>query len=119
MSKLITVKAVGQPDKTVLWEKNKAHPGGEVFLSTGDVAQVAKTPAVEERLRKGTLVKVSGQAEDSHGPEDDSEEGEDKPEIGAGVVMLADAGGPVDNVVAGPEAAANMPPARTKVAVKK
>ena len=25
----------------------------------------------------------------------------------------------VDNVVAGPEAAANMPPARTKVAVKK
>ena len=128
MAKHITVKAVGQPDKVALWEKNEAHPNGEVFLSTGQTGQVALTPAVQERLRKGTLVKVSQKAaeedsdtEEEEGEEEETndEEGADKPELGASVTMLTDAGsGPVANVVATPANAGETPPARGRVVKK-
>lgn len=129
MAKLITVKAVGKPNTAVLWEKNKAHPGGEVFLSTGHTAQVALTPAVQDRLRKGTLVKVSQKAaeddsdtEEEEGEEEEAneEEGADKPELGASVTMLTDAGsGPAANVVATPVNAGETPPARGRGASAK
>ena len=125
MAKYITVQAVGKPNTTILWEKNKEHPHGEVFLKPGDVAQVARTPAVNERLRKGTLVLATEQAEakttegqTDDEDEDDEEEGADKPEIGASTIMTT-ATGPVANAVAGPETGAGVGPARGRTAAKK
>lgn len=44
--------------RVALWERHPDHPGGEVFLAGAGVFEVAATPAVEARLRKGVLVAV-------------------------------------------------------------
>lgn len=38
-----------------LWERHPDHPGGEVFLYGDAIFEVARTPAVEARLRSGVL----------------------------------------------------------------
>lgn len=41
-----------------LWERHPDHPGGEIWLAGAGEFEVALTPAVEARLRNGTLVQV-------------------------------------------------------------
>jgi hypothetical protein len=61
MTGLITVKGATEDKKVVLWERNAAHPGGEVFISNdGRTHQVARTPAVARRLEGKRLVEVGG-----------------------------------------------------------
>ena len=45
-----------------LWERHPAHPGGEVWLIGAGEFDVAATPAVEARLRSGSLVLVEATA---------------------------------------------------------
>ncbi len=40
------------------WERDPAHPGGEVFVSGGAVVEVAETPMVQEALSQKRLVKA-------------------------------------------------------------
>lgn len=47
-----------QTNQVALWERHPDHPGGEVFLAGDGEFEVAATPAVETRLRKGSLVLV-------------------------------------------------------------
>lgn len=54
---LITVKAA-QTGRVALWERNPAHPGGEVFVAGDLVVQVALTPEVQTRLNNGLLLLV-------------------------------------------------------------
>lgn len=46
-------------DRVVLWERDRAHPGGEAFVASSTPARVAKTPEVERLLRAGMLVEVA------------------------------------------------------------
>lgn len=60
-ARIVTVRGTGSDDKVVLWERNAAHPEGEVFLSNdGKARQAALTPAVQARLREGRLEEVGG-----------------------------------------------------------
>lgn len=52
---LITVKA-NVEDRIALWEKNPAHPSGEVFVAGDIVATVALTDEVKIRLRNEFIV---------------------------------------------------------------
>lgn len=45
-------------NQVVLWERHPGHPNGEVFLAGNREFTVAKTPAVEARLRDGRLAIV-------------------------------------------------------------
>ncbi len=45
-------------DRTVLWEQNVAHPGGEAFIGGAGPANVAKTPAIESLLRSGLIIEI-------------------------------------------------------------
>jgi predicted flap endonuclease-1-like 5' DNA nuclease len=56
----IWVRSGEEGGRVALFERNPAHPGGEVFVAGDDVAEVALTPAVVEALRRGRLVKVDG-----------------------------------------------------------
>lgn len=47
-----------QSNQVALWERHPDHPAGEVFLAGDGIFEVAATPAVEARLRKGRLVLV-------------------------------------------------------------
>lgn len=51
---------IAQPDDNhvALWERHPAHPDGEIFLFGPGTFDVARTPAVEARLRNGSLVMV-------------------------------------------------------------
>ena len=40
------------------WERDDAHPGGEVFVGSSGTAEAAKTPAVNHALHNGRLVEV-------------------------------------------------------------
>jgi hypothetical protein len=42
----------------VLWERDEAHPNGEIFIGSDKPVQVGETAAVAERLRTGALKKV-------------------------------------------------------------
>lgn len=54
------VVQVAEPERNQveLWERHPAHPAGEVYLAGPGVFEVARTPAVEARLRNGRLVLV-------------------------------------------------------------
>lgn len=55
---MIRVKS-GLPDNRVaLWERHPDHPNGEVFIAGEGEHDVAATPAVVERLKRGALVEV-------------------------------------------------------------
>lgn len=59
MSDLITVKAVDEDRKIVLWEKHPSHPNGEAWVSgNGRTVKVARTAEVAKRIRNGVLVQV-------------------------------------------------------------
>lgn len=53
------VKAKAKSERVVLWEKDKTHPGGEVYITgNGATHKVALTPAVKSLLERGILVEV-------------------------------------------------------------
>lgn len=54
----IRVKSVLTDGRVALWDRHPEHPGGEVFIADGEVHEVARTPAVEQRIRDGSLVVV-------------------------------------------------------------
>ena len=114
MGKYIYVKGVGAKDTVALWERHPLHPNGEVFIKGEETAQVGVTPEVNKRLRKGTLVKVSGKAAADEQEEEAEEEEGSKPRIANSVASAGNPGGPVANVTAGPAAAPEMAPARGK-----
>lgn len=53
----------GNPDskRIALWERDDAHPGGEVMVGGDRVVEVAVTTEVARRLAKGTLVRVTSE----------------------------------------------------------
>lgn len=44
--------------KIALWERNPAHPTGEVLITGEQAFEVGDTPAIRAALRLGTLVKA-------------------------------------------------------------
>jgi len=56
MAELITVKGNHDSGGVALWEKNADQPAGEVRIIGNIVAQLAKTPEVEQRIWSGLLV---------------------------------------------------------------
>ena len=103
MSDLITVKAKGDKSavsRVVFWERNEAHPNGEVFLNEGETATVAITPAVHSLLKQGLLIQLEGKQRTETGSMPES--------------------APVGNVAAAPAPAAVVSPATaTAVATTK
>jgi len=72
-----------EPATIVLWERSDDHPGGEVYiLGDSGPVQVAMTPAVTQRLKRGQLVEV------------------DRPGKGAGPVAAAEVSPPSQTAVA-------------------
>lgn len=51
------VKAA-KPGRVALWERNPAHPTGEVFIHRGSPVEVAETAAVLAAVKDGRLVVV-------------------------------------------------------------
>lgn len=76
--KLIWVKSCLKPSgndpqaagPVALWEKDPAHPDGEVFVAGDKPVQVAMTSAVEEAINTKRLEKVSGPADEQDEPKD-------------------------------------------------
>jgi hypothetical protein len=66
-------------NRGVFWERDAAHPGGEVSIGPDDPpTRVAPTTAVRAAIRQGRLVEVGqdaavASAETSNGPADESE----------------------------------------------
>ena len=59
MASYITVKGAGDDRRVVLWEKDAAHPDGEIFVSNdGKEYKAGETPAVKRKLASGELVKA-------------------------------------------------------------
>lgn len=64
-SRLIVVKSNLAPeppdnaDAVALWERNEAHPDGEIYISGPQPVQVALTARVAEGLNEGRLVEVN------------------------------------------------------------
>jgi hypothetical protein len=61
MAELMTVVAGNADGRVALWERDPAHPGGEVFIAGngGPAVRVARTPAVLRALALGLLVPVT------------------------------------------------------------
>lgn len=60
----INVKGNSKDNRVALWEKNEAHPNGEIFVvNDGKNYQVAETAAVKRLLGEGSL--VEGEAGDA------------------------------------------------------
>lgn len=58
--KCISVQATARNGRVVLWEKNAAHPHGEIYVvGDGQSFEVAETAAVKRLLGEGVLVAVS------------------------------------------------------------
>jgi len=55
---MITVKSNLSANQVALWERDPAHPGGEVFIAGPGEHEVGETAAVKARLKDGWLVKV-------------------------------------------------------------
>lgn len=47
-------------NKVVLWEKDPAHPKGEVLIAGDNPVEVGLTPAVSQALRDGKVVEAGG-----------------------------------------------------------
>lgn len=55
---VITVRGAGDDKRVVLWERDEAHPDGEVVVSNdGKDHKVAETSAVKRLMAEGLLVK--------------------------------------------------------------
>lgn len=62
--KPIKVKSVADDGRTILWEVDERHPGGEIFLSNNQkVKEVFETPRINALLNSKVLVRV-GKAKD-------------------------------------------------------
>lgn len=63
------------PTRIALWERNTAHPEGEIMISgpTDQVHAVAETAGVQAAIRRGALVEVEAPAPASEQPEGDAE----------------------------------------------
>jgi len=57
-TKTVWVLSNRKDDRTVLWEQDAAHPGGEAFVGGSAPAHVAKTPAIEGLLRSGLIIEI-------------------------------------------------------------
>lgn len=57
----VRVRVADGGNTVALWEVHPDHPGGEVFVTGTNVFEVARTPAVEARLRNGTFVLEEGE----------------------------------------------------------
>lgn len=56
----ITVKATGSDGRVVLFEQDKAHPGGECYIvADGKTHEVAHTSAVRGLIGRGALEEVT------------------------------------------------------------
>jgi hypothetical protein len=55
----IRVKSAN-PEKVGVWERDPAHPDGEVYVAGDAVVEVAQTALVLEKLRNRELVEVTG-----------------------------------------------------------
>lgn len=49
-------------NKIALWERDPAHPNGEVLITGAQTFEVGDTPAIRAALRLGTLVEVEAAA---------------------------------------------------------
>lgn len=59
MIDIIKVKATNTEWRVALWDKDAAHPTGEVFISgDGSIVEVANTAAVRAAIKTGVLVEV-------------------------------------------------------------
>ncbi|MCI0489382.1 MAG: hypothetical protein L0229_22545 [Blastocatellia bacterium] len=58
--KFIKVKANVKGNRTALWEVDRAHPNGEIFISgaSDKPVEVARTSGVSKALADGRLVEV-------------------------------------------------------------
>lgn len=55
-TKTVKVKGTGKDNKVVLWERNEAHPKGQIFVANnGRVVEVAETPQVRQLIAEGRL----------------------------------------------------------------
>lgn len=71
MAKVITVRGAGDDHKVVLWERDPAHPKGEVFVvNDGTEYQVAETKAVKRLIGQERLVKVEAAPKAPKAPAD-------------------------------------------------
>lgn len=60
MAATITVKGAGKDRKVVLWERDAAHPDGEVMIANdGASHEVGETAQVKRLIGEGALVKVT------------------------------------------------------------
>ena len=65
--------------RVVLWERDEAHPNGEIFIGSDKPVQVGETAAVAERVRTGALKKVEAPVVEVKGDEgDEGDEGDSK-----------------------------------------
>lgn len=63
MIDIIKVKATNTDGRVALWNRDAAHPNGEVFISgDGAVVEVANTAAVRAAIKAGALVEVQPEA---------------------------------------------------------
>lgn len=82
-NKYIWVQATGNftdGGRIVLWERDEAHPNGEIFIGSDKPVQVGETAAVAERVRTGALKKVEAPvATKSEAPvaDDESDDGDE------------------------------------------
>lgn len=54
----VTVRGVWLPGhvaQVALWERDPRHPGGELYLTSGQVATVCLTPGVNAALARGSM----------------------------------------------------------------
>lgn len=59
MSDTIFVKAAKNDNRVAVWDQDKAHPNGEIFITgDGQTHEVARTAKVERALGSGKLVVV-------------------------------------------------------------
>lgn len=59
MTDFIKVKATNNEGRVALWDRDAAHPTGEVFVTgDGSVVEVANTAAVRAAIKAGELVEV-------------------------------------------------------------
>lgn len=57
---MLRVKAV-DPTRVGLWDKNPAHPGGEVWVTGTEECEVADTTEVRDALTQKRIVEVRDQ----------------------------------------------------------
>lgn len=82
MAKTIHVRAAGSDNKVVLWEKDDAHPNGEVVVANdGKMHKVGETAAVKRLMAAGTLVNTQTTPTSQQTPPTQTQGGAPKPPL--------------------------------------